>query len=62
MNRHKWQYTSGNNYPRKCVKCGVKEISKLRPSKKGPGKVAQVFHLGCAKELIEGNAPACTIE
>jgi hypothetical protein len=60
VNRHKWKYTDNCNFPRKCVKCGVKETIKKRPSKKGPGKVDQVFHQFSKQAMVEGNAPTCT--
>jgi hypothetical protein len=60
--RHKWQYKDGQ-FPRKCAKCGVKEVLKSRPSKKGPGKVDQIYHqLPGTKDLILGQAPPCTSE
>ena len=64
-NRHKWKYPEtlgGNGYPRKCAKCGVKETIKQRASKKGPGKVDQVFHQFSNQAMVEGHAPSCTGE
>ena len=63
--RHRWEYKGEEGgYPRKCKHCGMKELIKSRKGKR-PGmktKVDQVFHQMGKDALVEGPAPACTVE